>query len=32
VLGIEIRAGLHTGEVQLHGDAMTGVGCTWRQG
>ena len=25
-LGIEIRAGLHTGEVQLHGDAMTGLG------
>jgi class 3 adenylate cyclase len=25
-LGIEIRAGLHTGEVELDGDAMTGVG------
>jgi hypothetical protein len=25
-LGIEIRAGLHTSEVQLHGDAVTGVG------
>ena len=25
-LGIEIRAGLHTSEVQLHGDAATGVG------
>jgi class 3 adenylate cyclase len=25
-LGIEIRAGLHTSEVQLHGDVMTGVG------
>jgi class 3 adenylate cyclase len=25
-LGIEIRAGLHTGEVELHGDVMTGVG------
>ena len=25
-LGIEIRAGLHTGEVQLDGDAATGVG------
>ena len=25
-LGIAIRAGLHTGEVQLHGDTATGVG------
>jgi class 3 adenylate cyclase len=25
-LGLEIRAGLHTGEVQLNGDAATGVG------
>jgi class 3 adenylate cyclase len=25
-LGIEIRAGLHASEVQLHGDGMTGVG------
>ena len=25
-LRIEIRAGLHTGEVELHGEAMTGVG------
>jgi class 3 adenylate cyclase len=25
-LGIEIRAGLHTGEVELHEDEMTGVG------
>ncbi|HJW62902.1 MAG TPA: adenylate/guanylate cyclase domain-containing protein, partial [Actinomycetes bacterium] len=25
-LPIEIRAGLHTGEVELDGDAMTGVG------
>ena len=25
-LRIEIRAGLHTGEVELHGDVMTGIG------
>jgi class 3 adenylate cyclase/tetratricopeptide (TPR) repeat protein len=25
-LGIEIRAGLHTGEVELHGDQIAGVG------
>ena len=31
-LGIEIRGGLHTGEVELDGDELAGVGCIWQPG
>jgi Adenylate and Guanylate cyclase catalytic domain len=32
VLDLEVRAGLHTGEIELRGDDVAGIACSWRSG